>query len=188
MNVDREQQREILNLLFEHYPWRSSAVPKRISEMIEKDEGRTIGNILYLQMHGLIEPCIEITPVPVENVDKVARALGYTEEEIQNSSGIRCYDFPDRCLTLTAKGIDFLLGDDGLSSVLNSQTVKLELNSTKLIIDYFIDQSNLSEEERDSLSRKLKSVPGAVLQESLTKLLAEKIPYQAVLDALTNML
>ena len=75
-----------------------------------------------------------------------------------------------------------------MSSVLNSQTVKLELNSTKLIIDYFIDQSNLSEEERDSLSRKLKSVPGAVLQESLTKLLAEKIPYQAVLDALTNML
>lgn len=60
MNVDREQQREILNLLFEHYPWRSSAVPRRISEMIEEDEGRTIGNILYLQMHGLIEPCIEI--------------------------------------------------------------------------------------------------------------------------------
>lgn len=46
MNVDREQQREILNLLFEHYPWRSSAVPRRISEMIEEDEGRTIGNIL----------------------------------------------------------------------------------------------------------------------------------------------
>ena len=89
MNVDREQQREILNLLFEHYPWRSSAVPRRISEMIEEDEGRTIGNILYLQMHGLIEPCIEITPVPVENVDEASRALGYTEEEIQNSSGIR---------------------------------------------------------------------------------------------------
>ncbi|WP_270208805.1 hypothetical protein [Parasutterella excrementihominis] len=188
MNVDREQQREILNLLFEHYPWRSSAVPKRISEMIEEDEGRTIGNILYLQMHGLIEPCIKIGPYTIEYQANVARALGNPNEETKKALGVTCYKFLDRHLTLTAKGIDFLLGDEGLSSVLNSQTVKLELNSTKLIIDYFINQSNLSEEERDTLSRKLKSVPGAVLQEYLTKLLADKIPIREVLDALTNML
>lgn len=189
MNVDREQQREILNLLFEHYPWKSPAVTLKISEMIQEDESRAVGNILYLQMHGLIEPCIEITPITFENVDKVAKALGISEEELRSEkSKLKPYNFTDMNLSLTAKGIDFLLGDEGLSSVLNSQTVKLEINSTKLIIDYFIDQSNLSEEERDSLSRKLKSVPAAVLQESLTKLLAEKIPYQAVLDALKSML
>lgn len=186
MNVDREQQREILNLLFEHYPWRSNAVSRRISEMIQEDESRAIGNILYLQMHGLIYPCVEITSDSVENQDDVAKALGIPIDGTKKQ--ITCYRLPDKRLTLTAKGIDFLLGDDGLSSVLNFQTVKLEINSTKLIIDYFIEQSNLSEEERDSLRNKLKSVPSSVLQESLTKLLVEKIPYREALAFLMNIL
>ena len=186
MNVDREQQREILNLLFEHYPWRSEAVSRRISEMIQEDENRAIGNILYLQMQGLIHPCVEITSGSVENQDALAKALGQSIEGTKKSAA--CYLLRDKRLTLTAKGIDFLLGDEGLSSVLNCQTVKLEINSAKLIIDYFVEQSNLPEEERNSLRNKLKSVPSTVLQESLTNLLVEKIPYQEALAFLMNIL
>lgn len=66
--------------------------------------------------------------------------------------------------------------------------IRLDAPSTRLLVNYFIEQSSLSEDERSSLREKLKSVPVAVLQESITKLLAEKISYQGVLAFLMNML
>lgn len=183
MNVDREQQREILNLLFEHYPWKTNAVAARIRQLIQENRERTIGNILYLQKHGLIDKYIEIRDTDVfEDCEAVDRALG---DPIGTKTP---YTIVASHPTISAKGIDFLLGDEGLSSVLNCQTVKLEINSAKLIIDYFVEQSNLPEEERNSLRNKLKSVPSTVLQESLTRLLVEKIPYQEALAFLMNIL
>ena len=183
MNVDREQQREILNLLFEHYPWKTNAVAARIRQLIQEDRERTIGNILYLQKHGLIDKYIEIRDTDVfEDCEAVDRALG---DPIGTKTP---YTIVASHPTISAKGIDFLLGDEGLSSILNTHTVKIEANSARLIVDYFISQSDLSDEKKSSLLQKVKSIPSVVLQESLTKLLVEKIPYQAVLDALKNML
>ncbi len=183
MKVDREQQREILNLLFEHYPWKTNAVISKIKHLLETEEERTVGNLLYLQSHGLIEKYIEVKDTDIlELCSNVDRDLG---DPIGTN---RPYTRVGACPTISAKGIDFLLGDEGLSSILNTQTVKLDLQSTNLLIDYFIERSDISEEEQNSIKQKLKSVPLSVMQELLTKLLVEKTPYQEVLNALMNML
>lgn len=181
MKIDREQQRNILNLLFEQYPWKTNKTLQKVNEFIKEDEARAIGNLLYLQSHGLIDPYIEMNAF-LDNCEQVDIALG------DPIGTYRPYKIVSECPTITAKGIDFMLADGGLSAILNIQTIRLDGPSTKLLVNYFIEQSNLSEDERNSLREKLKSVPVAVLQESITKLLAEKISYQGVQAFLMNML
>ena len=181
MTVDREQQMMLLKLLFDQYPWKTAFVAEKIHQLIKEDANRTIGNLLYLQKHGLIEPCIKI-----ENFRELCEIA-----DINNGSPVgttKPYEMTDICPTLSAKGIDFLLGDKGLSSVFDVKTIRLEPNSAKLIVDYFVEQSDLSLAEKESFKNKIKSVPLSVLQEWLTKLLVEKIPYQQVLTAIVNSL
>lgn len=62
MNVDREQQRQILCMLFDAYPWITNDVSVHIKQMVDDDPSRTVGNLLYLQRHGLIERCVDVIP------------------------------------------------------------------------------------------------------------------------------
>lgn len=158
MNVDREQQKEILQLLFENFPWKTNEVCQRIHAMLQNDEARTVGNLLYLQMHGLINPCIEITGV----------GHGHHDFEMDYSS--KTYMLSDRIPTLTEKGIDFLLGDEGLSAILNVQTVRIHDDSVKALLSALVESSAMADDAKHSLIEKIKEAPLQTLQHLLNEL------------------
>lgn len=169
MNVDREQQREILQLLFDAYPWTTNDIAKKISDMVNANASRAVGNLLYLQMHGLISKCVEVTGVGYERVS-------FDGEEYP------LYRY-DRCPKLTEKGIDFLLGDDGLSAILNTKTVRIEESSIKLLATALIENAPVSEEEKKSALNGLKQIPATVLQKWLTGLAEKAMPsHEATLE------
>lgn len=160
MNVDREQQKEILQLLFKHFPWKTNEVCQRINSMIKEDEARTVGNLLYLQMHGLINPCIEIIGV----------GHGYSDIDPEQDFPSTTYVLSDRIPTLTEKGIDFLLGDEGLSAILNVQTVRIHDDSIKALLSALVESSAMADDAKHSLIEKIKEAPLQTLQHLLNEL------------------
>ena len=133
MNVDREQQKEILQILFDDFPWGTQKGRHRLLEMIKSQPERTIGNLLYLQMHGLIENAVTIkfgdnfedgvtcNRVLLEAMgEKVPDGNIFAEQDGSFLVGPATFLWPQ----LTEKGVDFLLGDDGLSSILNEAPIE----------------------------------------------------------------
>lgn len=174
MNVDREQQREILQALFDVYPWTTNEVVRLINEMIRANESRAIGNLLYLQMHGLITKCVEVTGIGYEKI--------YIDGE-----DIRLYRYQG-CPTLTEKGIDFLLGDDGLSSILNTRTIRIDEPSIRRITQALIESSSATPEEKESALKGLKKIPATVLQKWLTELAEKSMPsHEAVIELIRTI-
>lgn len=174
MNVDREQQREILQALFEVYPWTTDEVSRRIHEMIRTDKSRAVGNLLYLQMHGLITECVEVISIRYGkgNVDEVS---------------IPFHKYHG-CPRLTEKGIDFLLGDDGLSAILNTRTIRIDERSIRLVAQALIESSSAAPAEKESALEGLKKIPGAVLQKWLTELGEKSMPsHEAVMELIRTL-
>lgn len=175
MNVDREQQKQILYLLFNAYPWITNDVSVHIKQMVDDEPSRTIGNLMYLQRHCLIEHCVDIIPGGRERgvVDGI-------EETFYRYNG---------CPTLTEKGIDFLLGDEGLSAILNTRTVRIEESSLRTLSKMLIESSTAPETEKKSALEGLKKIPLDVLRRWLTGLGDKAMPNQeAVLDLIRTAL
>lgn len=163
MNVDREQQAVILQILFDAYPWKTKEASQKIYSMLQNEKSRTIGNLLYLQMHGLISECIEI------------KGTGY--ESVTDSDGMtwdlfKYYD----CPSLTEKGIDFLMGDEGLSSVLNTKRIVIEEVSLRYLIEQFILRSAIADDRKPNLIQEMKQIPLKVLINWITKQLDISTP------------
>ncbi len=169
MNVDREQQKTILQILFDEYPWSKPETRQTILRMIEESPERTIGNLLYLQKHGLIENAVEITrPMTFENgIENAKRQLMDFNEDtdgiiqfnrLQNEYliGPAKFYIPE----ITEKGIDFLLGDDGLSSILNIKRVRIEESSLKLLSSTLLELAAASsEDQKESILDQIKQAP-----------------------------
>lgn len=149
MNVDREQQAEILQLLFAAYPWTTNDVSTKIQHMLNTETSRTVGNLLYLQMHGLISECIEII------------GSGY-EKLVDPEFDTRLYNYRPTP-TLTEKGIDFLMGDEGLSSILNTHRVVIDEKSLRSFIEQFILRSAIAEERKSIFIEESKKIPSKAL-------------------------
>ena len=169
MNVDREQQKEILQLLFDAYPWTTNEISIKITNMINTNTSRTIGNLLYLQMHGLINDCIEVTGVGYERISF-------------DGESYPLYRY-NRCPKLTEKGIDFLLGDEGLSAILNTKTVRIEESSIRLLASELVKHANVPQEQKASALSGIKKIPATVLQRWLTGLAEKAMPtHEAVIE------
>ncbi|MCH7309216.1 hypothetical protein MMO38_13905 [Acinetobacter sp. NIPH 1852] len=143
MHLDRELQNIILTLAAEAHP--SELDENRLPLTMDTSDIKFYSNLRYLEEHGLIKP------------NSYSVSL----------DGIHFIEF----ITITAKGLDFLADDGGLSAILNVVTVKFEANTLKAILESRINQSDLAPEYKQSMIDALQELPAESIKHLSTKLL-----------------
>ncbi|WP_436882823.1 hypothetical protein [Enterobacter asburiae] len=165
---DRELQRELLNILFNTYPepvcfssyyqanYSSKhqlgyvALPEpeeHIASVLAKYEKESIAiNLNYLLEHGVIYPSDRIRMDPV-----------------------RLLEFK-----ITAKGIDNILSDGGLSALFNVVTIKFADDEMAKLVDV-IKNSNVDEAKKSYLLDTLKKIPAESLTQCLTSMTVQAL-------------
>ncbi|HBQ8828786.1 TPA: hypothetical protein NIY10_003011 [Klebsiella pneumoniae] len=101
------------------------------------DDDIATANLLYLESHGLI----------TTNIREIRHGF---------------FDVNHEHLKITAKGIDFVRNDGGLSAILNIQTVKLH-RDTVVVLEDLIAISSMNEADKE----KAKSTLGELSTEAL---------------------
>lgn len=147
MKLDRNLQNKILNLAADSYP--SYISPGYGNDLDSYDVHILAANLKYLEEHRLIGP--RSVSVSIDNI----------------------YSFGP--IEITKVGLDFLLGDEGLTSILNVVTVKFETNTLKALLENKINQSDLSPESKNSMIDSLRELPAESLKHLTMKLLDEGI-------------
>ena len=187
MNVDREQQKQILEFLFAEYPSVSAKTFRYFRRIFEAKPERTAGNLLYLQRHGLIENAISIRPgwsfsELEKQRESLLTALGEENTQmscpsIDNGDGsVTIGPATLYCPVITEKGIDFLLGDEGLSAILNTRTVRIEDNSLRQLAIIIAQSATASKEQKETVISILKRAPLSALKKWLTEVTGELLP------------
>jgi hypothetical protein len=137
---DRVLQKTILTTLRQMYP---SSGNHEIIRLIGQEEQKFFFNLLYLQEHRLCEATAkQVAP------DKWVLAVA----------------------KITAKGIDFLEDDGGLSSILGTVTVKIHTETIRELIAAKIETMSIPPTERSALKKVLAGLPGSALQAGTTDL------------------
>jgi len=134
MKLDRDKQRELLELLAEHYPnkfYVSDIIPDD-----ENEERALYANLIYLHEHGLIE----------------AEAITALQELTVTTA------------RLTMRGVDFLKDDGGLSAILDVQTIRLHADTLRELLQQKIDQSDLSPEEKSTFKKHVETASHEVVR------------------------
>ena len=143
MKLDRGLQREILDFLSNHY----AGLPQQVfpnREMTKAEDDKYTTNLLYLEAHGLIEA-----------------GLQQSLDGNWMSSGAR----------ITARGLDFLADDGGLTAILGTVTVRLHDDTVRDLIGERISGSDLPDAEKNSLLNQLKDLRGEGLKHLTMKVL-----------------
>ena len=141
MSLDRALQRQILEELAQKYP---EPVDFYLHEHFE--EKMFQANLFYLQEHGLINGKLR-----GEVLEDHGRRIGWA--------------------TITKDGLDFIADDGGLSAIVHPGTVRFDANTVRALFeDKIIASHLLSEEEKETLLKKFKSVSGETLQSIVLKL------------------
>ncbi|CNF39036.1 Uncharacterised protein [Yersinia enterocolitica] len=149
----RSLQLEILNALMNAAP--SPLPTEKESELISKfsDNNQFMANIIYLQDHKLIE-----------NSYISVSTLQSGTEYIFNSATCR----------LTYKGVDFLIGDDGLSALLNVQVVRLHADTLEAL-QAVVASSSLDPEMKSNMIKRLKELPADAIKHLTLQLLTQGV-------------
>jgi hypothetical protein len=108
------------------------------------DDGRLLPNLMYLSDHDLCKV-----------------VLNKTKHDILSHS----YS------TITAKGIDFLEDDGGLSAVLGVVTIKFHADTIRELLANKIEQSPIAPDEKSGLRKAISALPEAALRLVATDLL-----------------
>ncbi|MCW2477765.1 hypothetical protein [Candidatus Symbiopectobacterium sp. NZEC135] len=127
---DRELQKHILSVCISCYP-KCSLKEEFDTNIMPKDEDKILANISYLAEHNLL------TIFPQR-----------TDERYYVLDNLRA----------TASGVDFMLNDGGLTSMLNIQTIRLHRDTVTALED-IIALSNISEPEKAGIVSKLRQLP-----------------------------
>ncbi|MBF7694051.1 hypothetical protein [Acinetobacter pollinis] len=143
MKLMRDLQYKILNLASEEYP--SSISPGYNNDLDTYDENILAANLKYLEEHELISPNSVI--VSIDNM----------------------YSFSS--FKITKDGLDFLLGDDGLSAILGVVTVKFEAEQLKAILESRIMASDLPTPDKNKLISGLQSLSAESIKHLTMKIL-----------------
>lgn len=133
---DRSSQKELLEKLLNAYPGFLSKEEYEEIKSLFDDDDLLVGNLLYLEEHGLIQSGLK--------------------------SGIGKYYITSSAMKITAKGIDFLQQDGGLSAILNVTTIKFHRDAV-VVLEDLIAISNMTAEEKE----KAKSTLGELSLETL---------------------
>ncbi len=131
MKLNRDLQHAILEKLAEAYPGLTTGAWREIQQMA--DEETIIGNLLYLEAHGLVETSLKRT-----------------------LSGK--FTFAGK-LEITARGLDFLADDGGLSAILGVVTIRLHDDTLKSLIAAKIQASDLPQPDKKRWTDQLRSLP-----------------------------
>lgn len=145
MKLNRTLQNKILTLAADAYPHYIS--PGYENDLDKCNETALAANLKYLEEHQLIQPRSVV--VSLDNM----------------------YSFG--AIQITKDGLDFLLGDDGLSAILNVVTVKFEASTLKAILATKINQSDLPPENKKSMIDALEELPAESVKHLTMKLLDE---------------
>jgi hypothetical protein len=141
MKLDRAYQRELLEELAANYPERVDW-RSRVTSMGTDALTKYQANLTYLNEHGLVSSMLD-------------HGL---EFDTSNNPKI------------TARGMDFLADDGGLSAILGVMTVKLHEETLKEIIGQRIAESDLPQREKSRLLDQLRSLPGETIKHLTLKL------------------
>lgn len=114
------------------YPDRNRGVPDRTTDDPEAEKN-VLANLLYLEEHGLIEAGLQ------QSLDGKYSSYG---------------------TKITAKGLDFLEDDGGLSAILGTVTIRMHADSIKALLLAKIDASVLPAEEKSRLKKHLDALTG----------------------------
>jgi len=161
MKLDRTMQLDILTKLQNIYPSDLMINELNISAK-ETDDVQSI--LSYLSEHDLIEPVIKR---PGTNVSPSSSILS---------------------AKITAKGIDFLEEDGGLSSVLNTVTVKFDAENIRTLFKDKIIASSLPGEEKKNMLERVKSLSGDVLKTVVLKLIEKGLEKPDLLSQMFNLI
>ena len=142
MALDREYQRKMLELLATTYPQKYD-IRQMAKGWSQEEDQRYASNMLYLEEHGLVESEVKI-------------AL----------NGNVLTGLP----RITAKGMDYLSEDGGLTAELGAVTIKFHEDTLKQLIGKRIEESDLPKQEKSKLLEQLSSLPGEVIKKLTLKL------------------
>lgn len=129
----------------------ASRYPDRCHDLIEKDdadEHKKIANLLYLEEHGLVDSGLKQT---------------------LNGS------FISAGATITARGLDFLADDGGLTAILGTLTVKLHADTVKELLEKKIQNSDLPQAEKSRLLKRVAELGSEALKTATNKLVEQGI-------------
>lgn len=164
--VNREFQRILLETLREEFPHYMERVTlgrnikkhQRVNEATYDSKTDKIFefNFYYLIEHGLI------------------KQHNFQDDELE--------DYYQPKYRITPKGIDFLENDGGISAILNTVTVKFDVNNVRELVEAGLLKANVSEERKSVLKEALRKAPGIIFQKITDKLLEK-----AVNDPMTLM-
>ena len=143
MKLNRELQRRFLVEMTECFP---NHISNEFLSAIaaEYDEDEIDGNLMYLQMHGLI------------TLD-VSHYLG-------GGRSVRI-KYP------TQKAFDFLAEDGGFSAILNVVTVNLHADTVRDLLAVKVASTDAPEAEKQTLLQKIKELPAEALSHLSIRLL-----------------
>lgn len=145
MHLDRAFQLHLLQRLAESYPQPAYHLIDYLKELRGQDEKRYIANIAYLGEHGLVDAAVK-----------------YGMESVSVSAP-----------TITARGMDFLADDGGLSAILDTVTVKLHADTIRDLLLAKVDEIPLPAAEKSAIRKQLSTLSGEALKE-VTKHLVQK--------------
>lgn len=143
MKLDRALQLTILQTLRDVHPHSNRTLISEFAGEREEDERLVLGNLIYLDEHGLVE----------SGVTRVGRD-GYTF----------------RGATITAKGLDFLENDGGLSAILGVVTIRLHDDTIKSLLEKKIIESALPSPEKKRYLDQLRELPAETTKHLVLKL------------------
>lgn len=146
--LNRELQRSILVELAQAYPEGLYDLPAaKCPGCSDRD---LLVNVQYLAEHGLV------------NSGYVRRGTIGSNEFIPSGEH-----------TITARGLDFLADDGGLTAVLGTVTVRLAADTLQALVEARLQASNLPPEEKTRISSLLRSLGTEALTEATKRMVNE---------------
>lgn len=146
---NREVQRQLLKELYDAFPYGINPERKVYYSSAFGSENNLVANLMYLRAHSLIECTID-----------------------QLLSGK--YMLTISAATITAKGIDFIRDDGGLSAILNVQTIRLHRESIAAIED-IIAVANIPEDQKQGLKAALQELPADAVKHLMNELVSKAL-------------
>lgn len=147
MNIDRNVQKRLLEQLSEAYP---ASIPANQLAQPEVESPDLVANAHYLYEHGLLD-------------GNFSSAIG-SPKRLSSAK-------------ITARGMDFLADDGGLTAILGVVTVRLEAETVRLLMEAKIQESELPKHEKARLLDTLRLLPGEGLKELTRQLVQAGIQY-----------
>lgn len=141
--LDRELQKRLLKALYDIYPAKWKQI---IREYDEEHPDVVTFNLYYLSEHGLVQ------------------LNGYRNVEMSYR--------PIASAGITAKGIDFIQEDGGLSAILGTVMVKLHADTIRDLIEAkILRNEEIPPEEKSSLLKSLRAMPEEAMRQLTHKLI-----------------